>query len=223
LNVKKWMNAINSSDKWELEAFDNNVLLGLGREGHKNRVYNYMASFEYSSPDEWENLNNIVYEGLILFDKIFGFPSRSFVAPCAIRGDHLDEVLRKNCVLFHQCGQQFIPSKSGSLKMINRFWGQRNKQGQIYWRRNSTFEPSRNPGFDWINSCLTEMKIAFRWHKPAVINSHRVNYMGSILPANRDNNLRLLKNLLQRALEKWPDIEFMSSDTLGDTILKGSE
>jgi len=47
--------------------------------------------------------------------------------------------------------------------------------------------------------------------------------MGSILPANRDNNLRLLKNLLQRALEKWPDIEFMSSDTLGDTILKGSE
>jgi len=218
LNVNKWMNAINSSDKWELEAFENNVLLGLGRKSNKSRQYNYMASFEYSGPDEWESLNNIAYEGLALFDKIFGFSSKSFVAPCAIRGDHLDEILKENGVLFHQCGQQFIPIESGSLKMINRFWGQRNEQGQIYWRRNSTFEPSRNPSFDWVDSCMAEMNIAFRWRKPVVINSHRVNYIGSIVPENRENSLRLLKKLIHTALYKWPDIEFMSSDSLGDEI-----
>jgi len=219
LNVKKWMRAINSSDKWELEGFANNVLMGVGPESRNDQGYNYMAAFEYSSPSDWEDLNNIAHEGLMLFEKIFGFPSKSFVAPCSVRGDHLDNILRSDGVLFHQGGRQFIPNQSGSFTTINRFLGQNNKLGQTYWRRNVTFEPHRRPGFDWVDSCLEEIRIAFKWFKPAVISTHRVNYIGEIFPENRNNSLNSLKKLIHAALKKWPEIEFMTSDDLGETII----
>jgi len=218
INVKRWMKAINSSDVWEIEGFDNQVLLGIGKVNRNHNSDSYMAAFTYSSPAEWEHLNNIAQEGLAMFEKIFGFSSRSFIAPCSVWGNHLDTVLINNGIIFHQGGRQLIPEQSGTSKTINRFWGQSNNLGQIYWRRNATFEPSRNPGFDWVDSCLAEMQVAFNWSKPAVINSHRVNYIGSIFPENRTNTLGLLKKLLFTMIKKWPDIEFMSSDSLGETI-----
>jgi hypothetical protein len=78
--------------------------------------------------------------------------------------------------------------------------------GQIHWRRNCTFEPSRNQDYDWVNRCLKEIEIAFRWGKPAVINSHRVNFIGSIFPENREKSLQKLKTLLkevQKNGRKW--------------------
>ncbi len=218
LNVKKWMNAINSDDAWENAGFDNNVLLGLGRETNNTRSYNYMAAFAYSSDSECTDLDSIARDGLNIFQELFGFASRSFVAPCSIRGDHLDNTLKTGGVLYHQCGQQFIPDQVGSLNVKNRFWGQQNSFGQTYWRRNCTFEPSRQPDFDWVDSCIAEMNIAFRWGKPAVINSHRVNYIGGIFPENRENTMRLLTKLLQSILNKWPDAEFITSDQLGSII-----
>ena len=37
---------------------------------------------------------------------------------------------------------------------------------------------------DCVDSCIKEIEIAFKWQKPAVISSHRVNYVGFI---NQDN------------------------------------
>jgi len=216
LNVKKWMQAINSSDPWELHSFEHGVLLGL----QEVRNVNYMPALDYSSLDEREDLKKIMNDGLDLFEKIFGFTSKSFIAPCSVRGDYLDGLLMSRGVLFYQFGQQFSPDKSDLLKVKNKYWGQQNSLGQTYWRRNVTFEPSRNPDFDWIDHCLSEIKIAFKWGKPAVIHSHRVNYVGSIFPENRDNSLKLLRKILELSLKRWPEIEFMSSDSLGDIIIK---
>jgi hypothetical protein len=54
--------------------------------------------------------------------------------------------------------------------------------------------------------------------RPAIISTHRINFMGSIFPSNRDANLKLLNSLIKQLINKWPDIEFMASDTLGDLI-----
>ncbi|HQK69984.1 MAG TPA: hypothetical protein PL101_02605 [Bacteroidales bacterium] len=219
LNVKKWMNAINSSDQWELEAFNHDVLLGY----HSEKTINYMPAFDYSNPEECEYLNTIVAEGLDLFKRIFGFSSKSFVAPCSVKGDNLDNALKNKGVLFQQFGKHYIPNKSDAFKIKNRFWGQQNNVGQIYWRRNVTFEPSRDPKHDWVDNCLSMIDIAFRWGKPAVIGSHRVNYIGSIFPENRSFSLLLLKKILKQALKHWPEIEFMSSDQLGEVILQSKK
>ena len=63
------------------------------------------------------------------------------------------------------------------------------------------------------------MAIAYYWNKPAIISTHRLNYVGYINPSNRDKNLKLLDHLLSSILKKWPDVEFMTSVELGDTIL----
>ena len=68
---------------------------------------------------------------------------------------------------------------------------------------------------------INRIKIAFRWKKPAVISSHRINFMGALDEINRRDNLILLDNLLKRIVKLWPDVEFMTSDELGDLIAEG--
>ena len=119
----------------------------------------------------------------------------------------------------HQGGQYYAPDKKGGLKNVNHFWGTRNRLGQIFWRRNATFEPSKDGAKDWVDSCLSEIEIAFKWKKPAVINSHRVNYIGSIHEYNRQNSLKALKMLLTKIKRAWPEVEFMSSEQLGLIML----
>jgi hypothetical protein len=84
--------------------------------------------------------------------------------------------------------------------------------------RNVAFEPSENNGTDWVKQSLRDMETAFKWHKPAVISSHRVNYIGFIDEKNRLKTLQALKQLISSMLKKWPDIEFMSSDQLAALI-----
>lgn len=221
-HVKKWMTAINSNIDFENLAFETQTLLGISHTSHaKNHNYEkYMAALSYNSKDEMDEIEHITAEGLTLFKKIFGFESLSFVATAGIRGDHLDKVLYEKGVRYHQGGQQLVPLGAGKVKKVNRYWGDTNSLGQIYWRRNATFEPSRNQDFDWVNSCLKEIEIAFRVGKPAVINTHRVNFSGGIDPSNRDKSLNKLKVLLNAVKKKWPEVEFMNSEQLGQVVEK---
>jgi hypothetical protein len=73
-------------------------------------------------------------------------------------------------------------------------------------------------GNNWIESCINDIEIAFRWKKPAIVSSHRVNYIGHLSKDNREMGLSQLTDLLGAILKKWPDVEFMSSEQLGETI-----
>ena len=81
---------------------------------------------------------------------------------------------------------------------------------------------SKNGINDPVDKCLFDINMAFIMSKPAIICSHRVNYAGFIVPANRDKTLRMLKKLLKSILNRWPDIEFMSSSKLLNIILSNS-
>ena len=220
LNVRYWMKTIRSGAISEKIAFDNKAILGVNVPGEPKQYYNYMAAFEYDSISHMKEIEAITRDGLELFYQLFGYYSKTFVASCAVQGEHLDHVLKEGGVDFHQCGQQFRPQGEGKYKIVNKLWGQKNKVGQIYWRRNCIFEPSRKPDYDCADHCLAEINTAFRWGKPAVINAHRVNFMGGIWPENRENSLRQLSVLLRTILLKWPDVEFMTSGQLGEVISK---
>ena len=62
------------------------------------------------------------------------------------------------------------------------------------------------------------MRIAFKFHKPAIISTHRVNYIGVHDGSNRMNGLNNLRRLLANIRKTWPDIEFMTTDQLGYII-----
>lgn len=91
----------------------------------------------------------------------------------------------------------------------------------MYLTRNCFFEPNSEEfpkERDWVSSCLKEIEVAFNCRKPATISSHRVNYMGSINPENRERGLKKLDNLLVQIIKKWPEVEFITSMELGDII-----
>ena len=85
--------------------------------------------------------------------------------------------------------------------------------------RNVVFEPTEDRGIDWVSFTMKQIETAFRWNKPAIISSHRVNFCGHIDTQNREKGLAALKNLLQEIVKKWPNVEFMSADELA-TYLK---
>ena len=66
---------------------------------------------------------------------------------------------------------------------------------------------------------MKQMEIAFRWGKPAVINSHRINFTSRLKSDLRDRTLTDLNNMFSRMLKKWPDIEFVNSAQLAEIIL----
>jgi hypothetical protein len=55
-------------------------------------------------------------------------------------------------------------------------------------------------------------------NKPAIIDTHRVNFMGSLSLKNRKKGLTILDELLKRILIKWPDVQFMDSESLAIKI-----
>ncbi len=69
-----------------------------------------------------------------------------------------------------------------------------------------------------IERGLKTIERAFRWHKPAIISSHRVNFVGFLNPQQREHGLDLLDKFLAEIIKRWPDVEFMSSVELGDIM-----
>lgn len=216
INPAEWMRVLRHGDKSEIMAFDNEVLLGLDNANGSQRFLNYTGAFNFESREEEKSFEGIINDGISHFNNIFGFVSKSFVAPCGIKNDNLDKVLHNNGVEYFQVGRQLEPDGKGGVVARNRFWGHKNELGQIYWRRNGTFEPSRDWHYDWESAILKDAEYAFKWGKPLVLNSHRVNYSGGVDPGNRENTLRLLSSFIKKLQSKYPDLEFMSSDQLGD-------
>jgi hypothetical protein len=134
----------------------------------------------------------------------------------------LEKTLQTNGVKFiNTAKKQIEPLGNNKFNTNFRFLGKKNNLGQFYITRNCIFEPSSfeyTNNKNWVNDCMKEIEIAFRWKKPAVISTHRVNYIGNLVENNRIKGLQSLKELLTKMLAKWPDIEFMTSVELGKEI-----
>jgi hypothetical protein len=74
------------------------------------------------------------------------------------------------------------------------------------------------PSKNWVDSCLAQIQTAFLFSKPAVICSHRINFIGFINEKNRVRGLQDLDNLLKKIVKKWPDVIFISTDQLDNYI-----
>ena len=85
---------------------------------------------------------------------------------------------------------------------------------QLYLVRNCLLEHSLFEDRDCVGRCLGEIGSAFRWGQPAVLSSHRVNYIGRLVPGNGAAGARILDELLGEVLKRWPDVRFLSSDQL---------
>ena len=220
LNVARWMHYLKENYPETRLAFDLGVY-GVSTIITSEKRKSFLPAFDFENKEEEMQVNAIAADGLAVFEEIFGYKSTSFIAPNYTWGRSLEKTLSECGVRYIQ-GQQIARYRNTEGENNRRRFrqnGRKNEFGQIDLCRNAMFEPSEDPQLDWVNSCLKDIEIAFRWHHPAIICSHRVNFVGTINVENRDRNLKSLARLLGQIKKRWTDVEFMSSDQLGDLII----
>lgn len=221
LHVNRWLKGLSIPESETTFLFKNR-LYALCTTSSSEERKSYMAAWEWDGEKDREFSLRAIEEGLKMFEETFGYRSLTAIAPNYTWNEEMEQIMFQNGVKGMQGGAvQRAPKTDGSgNEIIRHHTGQKNQLGQIYMVRNCRFEPSENPDKDWVTSCLKEINTAFRWRKPAIIESHRVNFIGYINPKNRDRNLKLFKQLLEKIVKTWPDVEFMTSDQLCE-VLRG--
>lgn len=220
LYVKKWLQTLRNGDKVTRTAFD------LGTWGLTNLVdpsingY-YMGAFNSGEDADIKEFEIIIDDALRMFKNIFGFDSESFTPTTYEWSPKIEPCLVQHGVKYIQSTfQQKIPiGDDQGVKVTYRgFQGTKTRAGLIRLFRNCFFEPSTKENFDWVGDCLKRIEIAFKHGKAANICAHRLNFIGSIDSTNTDRTLPEFKRLLQEIVKRWPDVEFVTSDRLGEII-----
>ncbi len=218
LNVRRWMKQLQMGSKETMLAFENQ-LFGISTNITTEKRKSYLAALDWDDESDLAYHKELLSEGLDLFEDFFKYKSTSYIATNYTWDPEIESTLAGKGVRFIQgAGTQSKPGLSGNT-LIRHWLGQKNAFGQTYLTRNCSFEPSLNEKKDWVSSCLKEMEIAFFWKKPAVISSHRLNFIGFINESNRNRNLKYLESLLKTIVKKWPEVEFLSSEQLGEVII----
>jgi hypothetical protein len=215
LNVTRWMKALQNNTGKARFACD----LGMFdlSEAVKMAENTYVDAHNFEKKDELDFQKESIIQGLDLFETIFGYKSTTFISPCYIWDTDLEPILADKGVTGIQGGWlQLQPTVGLNTKFKKKFHylGQKNINNQTYLVRNAYFEPSGDSKFDWVSDVLQRVDFAFKWHKPVIISSHRLNFIGFVDPNNRDQNIMLFAQLLKEITKRWPDVEFMSSDQL---------
>lgn len=221
LNVLLWLRALQRGCKSTLLAFENGVT-GISRGINGEYLGDYQAAFDVITATDLKYQEEVLKSGIALFEKLYGFNPVFFIPTNGPFNNTLEPVAKELGICYIGTGKiQMEPLGDGRYKKHYRYLGKKNRWGQIYLTRNCFFEPNsweHSLTKDWVNDCLHEIDIAFKWHKPATISSHRTNYIGWLRPQNRDNGLKKLDQLLSAVLKRWPDVEFMTSVELGELI-----
>lgn len=221
LNITRWMKALQENDEVTRLSFEQEHFGLSGITSSKLKV-RYMDAFCNTSSTTTKIEADIIKDAVNIFYNIFGYYPKSFIAPCYIWKPTLELELSKYSIKYLQGLQlQQIPVGNEHIKIKTKYHylGQTNRYNQTYLVRNAFFEPYKDNNTDiWVYECLKRIQIAFFWSKPAIISSHRINFIGTISKEFRDRNLFLFKKLLQEIVKHWPDIEFVSSDQLGMLI-----
>lgn len=223
IHIGRWWELLSSGDEGIRKAFE---LYSVGPSAYRGISYpNYLGALHPTKSDEIPGLHKILEDAGRFYQEYLGHPPESFVAPNAEEPAELESTLHKIGIkTITRAKRRTYPLGDGKYKKEWNWPGKINRYGQVILVRNAFFEPvcfgepDKAHITDWVDRCLKQISIAFAWYKPAVISTHRVNYVGSIKPENRYKGLRELKRLLTQILKKWPDVKFMTSLELGETI-----
>lgn len=218
VNIKRWLNDLKNKRTDTLVGFNHGMF---GISGHivLEKRGSYLAVFDEIERDD-KLVKEIIIEGLQIFKDTFQFSPKTFIAPNYIWGAQVEIVSVKNGILSMQgSSTQILPTFQENKQGVTKnYLGKKSNSGIGYLIRNVVFEPSSDLKKDWVNSALKQIEISFANKRPAIIDSHRVNYIGALNPQNRERGLLLLDDLLNKIIKKWPDVQFYHSESLAEKI-----
>jgi hypothetical protein len=218
LNVELLKRKLRAGDKALMANLENKSMIALDEEASMPGV-GFTHAFGLWEKAEVARHREIIESGLSLFEAVFGLASKTFTPPAhklhpdlysfvtSYGVDAIDKPLR--------CARRLDKNK------IKREWnttGVRRGQEHVTIVRNVVFEPTRGNTLDAVGLALDQVAAAFRWRRPAIISSHRVNFCGHIDEENRSHGLAELKRLLDGIAGRWPDAQFIGADELVEKI-----
>jgi hypothetical protein len=218
LHSLQWLEELKAGNEHLLRAFE---LKSFGIPYDPlltKRRKNLQAALDhYGLKDEQEFQKNWLKDSAELFENTFGYKSLTFIATAYIWHSKFDTTIKSLGIKAYQgIKLQYQPVKTGYKKRPH-YIGQP-KNDLTYLIRNVFFEPALNTKKNWVNETLLGVKKAFDKDQPAIIGSHRINFIGALEENNRINNLKLLKEVLTEIIKKYPEVEFVNSAELSKII-----
>lgn len=221
LNVKRFIKGLNDSENQGLKIAFESGSFGASIFNGKP-IIEYLGAFHPETKEEIADFKAIVKESVTLFKEICGYKPLHFIPPNKESARQVDKFLAEEGIKYITMSKlRKYPLGNEKYKYQFNWWGKKNENNQTALLRNAFFEPVSNEHSDWVDVCLSEIELAFKWKKPALVSSHRANFIGYIEGKNGDLGLKELRRLLAGILGKWPEVEFMTSTELGHLIDNG--
>lgn len=220
-NVSYWLERLRNGDSNVLDAFGVQMV-GVPSKQAGSVFNELVVTASFRNERQLQEIAASFNEGAELFKQVFGFYSKSFIAPVYTWNAEIEKAVFEKGIQFIQTGRfQKSPEKpTGKIRSVYHSLGERNHFGQTYLVRNVFFEPStQSDKLTHLANALAYVKAAFRMKKPAIVSTHRLNYMGGLIEKNRTENLKLLDRFLKNIKEEYPEVEFITSDELGELIV----
>lgn len=215
LSVQAWLSGLQKGNLQLRAALDYGFAAVNNIAGVHQYAQEFRPEFYFTNDDQKPFLHESIISGVKLFKEIFGYtpvaftPSNSLFHP-----DFESTVLQAGIQFLNVSHKNPYPSKSGDLKFKNCSFKQGIQQeGLSYYIRNCAFEPT-DSNYKSIDLTIKQIAAAFRFNKPAIISTHRVNFAGRLNKANRRYGLKELQLLLKAVVKKWPEVEFAGSGDL---------
>lgn len=220
VNSPLWMADLRSGFRDTRFAFDLGFY-GIKTSTSSPRQKNYLAAHWPDTPDHLASIKAILDDGLGQFKKTFGFRPTTYIGCNYVWPHALESHLAGHGVKQLQTQRGHIepdPILGGATRIRRHYTGQKNRHGQRYSVRNVLFEPYLGENIDWATRALGEVGQAFWAKTPAIVCSHRINYVSGMDLQHRNNSLVQLNRFLRGVLERWPDVEFITSDELSEIM-----
>ena len=219
LNVELFERKLRDGSHAVKVSIANRSMVALGDETSMPGV-GFTHAFGLWDRSEVENHREIIEDGLQLFERTFGFPSTTFTPPAQkIHPDlypYLESLGIRGIFKPRWCSRRI--DRQHQVREVNLSERKRHHR-HVSLVRNVVFEPTDSDSLDSVQMALDQVAAAFRWRRPAMISSHRVNFCGHIDEKNRTHGLATLKQLLRGIVERWPDVQFISTDQLVERIV----
>jgi hypothetical protein len=217
LNVSLFMSELQRGNPDLIWGFNNRMPGMIGKGGLNRKSNRFVESTRFQNHDDMIKKMEIYFNGLSLFETLFGYKSLSVIPTNYLWNDEYNKDLLDFGVIAVQGSRRLInplnPKKS-KIRFIDK------DKELVSLVRNVTFELSlSNKREVEIERSLDGIKSAFRMKKPAIISMHRINFAGEIFEENREINLNLMFDWIEKIIKMWPDVEFISSDELAKQIL----
>lgn len=219
LNLKVFEEKLLKKDRELMAALENRSYTSISSSGYP--TISYTAAYSFWSTEELKPMQQVLETGLDAFEEIFGYRAMVFTPPAQRFHKSLEPVLWEYGI--KAIDKPLYTRRHQGYGKYNRelnFTSRQRSTNTANLVRNAVFEPTAEQNIDWVRFTMKQIEAAFRWKRPAIISSHRVNFCGHIDPKHRDEGLSALKELLKKIEKRWPEVEFISASELVKLILK---